>query len=215
MPASSKEELCHVKYWNDRYEAERSRVEEEGKQERYECYRTFEKLRPFLERNISPTSDSPRILQLGYGTSSLTADLFNLGYQNQCSIDFSPVAIEVMKTRYPDLEPGLEWRVMDVREIKFDERSFNLAIDKGALDAMLYGSLLTPEPAVLDNVKAYVDEVARVLRPGGKWLCITYQQPRFLKPLLSREEIWEVHVESLQDARDSFEYFGFVMTKYS
>jgi EEF1A lysine methyltransferase 4 len=215
MHASSQEKLYDVKYWNDRYEAEGSRVEE-GKEERYECYLTFEKLRPFLERNISPASDSPRILQLGCGTSSLTADLFSLGYHDQCSIDLSSVAIETMKTRYLDLGPDLEWRVMDVRKMKFDGESFDLAIDKGVLDEIIRGgSLRTPEPAVVDKVKAYVDEVARVVRPGGKWLCITFRPPDLLKPWLAREGIWEVKVEILRVPQGTLGYFGFVMTKYS
>lgn len=37
--------------------------------------------------------------------------------------------------------------------------SFDIAIDKATLDAMLYGSLWDPEPEVRKNVGDYVDEV--------------------------------------------------------
>lgn len=212
MGESSLKELTTVTYWDDRYEAGRNGVQDE---ESYEWFRTFEQLRPFLESNLPAVSASPKILHLGCGTSSLTADLFNLGYQRQCSVDFSPIAIEAMKTQYRDLGPGLEWRVMDVRKLDLETQSFDVAIDKGTLDAMLYGSPWDPEPEVKDNVGAYVDEVARTLKPGGKWLYITYGQKHFLKPLLSREKVWEMKIETLQDAAGSLGYVGFVMTKFS
>lgn len=92
-------------------------------------------------------------------------------------------------------------------------RGFLLNFSQGTLDAMLHGSLWDPEEDVKRNVGAYVDEVARILKPGGQWLYVTYRQPHFLKPLLARPETWSVHVETLEDAPGSFEYFGFVMVK--
>jgi EEF1A lysine methyltransferase 4 len=93
---------------------------------------------------------------------------------------------------------------------------------------MLHGSLWDPEDDVKQNVRAYIDEVsirraagcsadkmqvARVLKPGGRFLYITYRQPHFLKPLLARPNVWSMHVETLEDAPGSFEYFGFVLDK--
>jgi EEF1A lysine methyltransferase 4 len=86
---------------------------------------------------------------------TLTEDLWELGYKNQVSIDFSPVVIEQMKAKRPDLD----WTVMDVRKMDFDKESIDVAVDKATLDAMLYGSLWDPEETVRNNVKAYVDEV--------------------------------------------------------
>lgn len=200
-----------MEYWNDRYEEEKKAVQDE---ESYEWLRTFVKLRPFLEQHLPSTSTQPRLLHLGCGTSSLTADLLGLGFRHQCSIDFSPVAIEAMKARGMDVEPSLEWQVMDVRSMDLPAQSFDAAIDKGTLDAMLYGALWDLEQEVKDNVKAYVDGVARVLEKGGRWLCVTYRQPRFLRPLIERGKVWDMKVETLQDAPGSFGYFGFVMTKH-
>lgn len=42
----------------------------------------------------------------------------------------------------------------------FPSNSFDIAIDKATLDAMLYGSLWDPELEVRRNVGAYVDEVS-------------------------------------------------------
>ena len=56
-------------------------------------------------------------------------ELYGLGYHSQCSIDFSPVAIENMREKCKGLN-GLEWKVMDVRDLLFGEGSFDVAIDK-------------------------------------------------------------------------------------
>lgn len=55
------------------------------------------------------------------------------------------------------------------------------------------------------------------MKPGGKWLYITYRQPHFMKPLLIREEKWELEVEVLEDpdGAGGFDYFGFIITKFS
>jgi EEF1A lysine methyltransferase 4 len=89
---------------------------------------------------------------------TLTSDLYHAGYRDQVSIDFSPKAIAIMAEREAQL--NLEWQVMDVRDLKFPDNSFDIAIDKGTLDAMLHGSLWDPEDDVKKNTKAYVDEVS-------------------------------------------------------
>jgi EEF1A lysine methyltransferase 4 len=225
MNRPSARDLSQLSYWDNHYSAE-SRDPQSGSDESYEWYLSDD-LPTFLERHLpSPapattsSSSSPRILHLGCGTSTLTAKLLSLGYRNQCSIDFSPVAIQTMRTRYAGLEAEsegegiLEWRVMDVRHMTFPTQSFDVAIDKGTLDAMVYGSVQNPEEEVEANVKAYVDEVARVLRPGGRWLCVTYLQPEFFRPRIEREGVWAMKVENLQIGGEILKYSGLVMTKH-
>jgi EEF1A lysine methyltransferase 4 len=60
---------------------------------------------------------------------SLTSDLYNIGYKNQCSIDFSHTAIEVMKEKHKNIA-SLEWKVMDVRNMDLGNEKFDIAIDK-------------------------------------------------------------------------------------
>jgi hypothetical protein len=63
-----------------------------------------------------------------------------------------------MKSRHPDLE----WRVMDVRKMELPDATFDVAIDKATLDAMLYGSLWDPIDSVKTNIRAYADEVISI-----------------------------------------------------
>lgn len=78
---------------------------------------------------------------------------------------------------------------------------------------MIHGSMWDPPQEVRDNVGRYVDEVTRVLKPGGQWLYITYRQPHFMKHFLLREGIWETDMEILGGESGSFEYFGWRMKK--
>jgi len=69
----------------------------------------------------------------------LTADLFCLKYTNQLSVDFSEVVIEQMQTKRPDLE----LRVDDVRNLKLEDCSFDIAIDKANFQYFCKVQMLT------------------------------------------------------------------------
>lgn len=109
--------------------------------------------------------------------------------------------------------PHITWLTADIRATSLPSASFDIAIDKATLDAMLYGSLWDPIPEVRENVGGYVDEVARLLRPGGKWLYVTWRQPHFILPLVQREGVWVVEREVIAEGAGMFEYYGFVMRK--
>ena len=38
-----------------------------------------------------------------------------------------------MKKRHSHLRPGMEWHEMDIRNLKFDDATFDVAIDKGSI----------------------------------------------------------------------------------
>ncbi|OBT47239.1 hypothetical protein VE00_03458 [Pseudogymnoascus sp. WSF 3629] len=207
-------ELAHPEFWNERYSLEKT-IKQDGTQEvldSFEWFGDFAKLRPFFLKHLPDSASGSHILQLGCGNSTLTADIYNLGHTNQTSVDFSQVVIDAMQLKYSSLET--RWRVMDVRQLELPDGSVDVAIDKGTLDAMIHGSVWDPPDDVRSNVGQYVDEVARVLKPGGQWLYITYRQPHFMKPLLAREGSWDLSVEVLAEDAGAFEYFGFIMKKH-
>ncbi|KAK0120044.1 hypothetical protein ONS95_011458 [Cadophora gregata] len=212
------EELSKPEFWDNRYaEHITSPDSNESTAEQtipsFEWFRDYSKLRAFFQKWLPIPGGAEVILHLGCGNSTLTSDLYSEGYKNQISVDFSQVVINAMMMKYAAL--GTTWSVMDVRKLEFQDASIDVAIDKGTLDAFLHGSLWDPPEDVREHVGAYVDQVARVLKPGGKWLYITYRQPHFMKPLLLREEKWTLGVETLvdPDGAGGFEYFGFVMTR--
>ena len=68
MNSTAQKELATPDYWNSRYASEKS-GDIEKEQEEYEWFKTFEKLRPFLERHLPPVQDGRKILHLGCGKS--------------------------------------------------------------------------------------------------------------------------------------------------
>ena len=87
----------------------------------------------------------------------MTADLHSLGHTKQTSVDFSEVVIDAMKAKYSALDT--RWCVMDVRKLQLPDYSVDVAIDKGTLDCMIYGSVLDPPADVRNNVDRYIKEV--------------------------------------------------------
>ncbi len=60
---------------------------------------------------------------------------------------------------------------MDVRDLKYKEDTFDIAIDKSTIDALLCG-----DHSFL-NVAMMTREIQRVLKVGGVYLIISYGQP--------------------------------------
>jgi EEF1A lysine methyltransferase 4 len=52
---------------------------------------------------------------------------------------------------------------MDIRQLKFDAESFDVAIDKGTMDAMMAvkGDVWDPPPEIVNNCTRKVSEVIR------------------------------------------------------
>lgn len=70
MNQAAQKELSVAEYWEARYAKEQDASQTSGgNDEDYEWFKTYAKLKPFLERHLPVTASSPRILHLGCGTS--------------------------------------------------------------------------------------------------------------------------------------------------
>jgi ubiquinone/menaquinone biosynthesis C-methylase UbiE len=72
---------------------------------------------------------------------------------------------------------------MDVRDLSYDDETFDLIIDKSTMDALLCG-----DQSFL-NVAIMTKEVQRVLKTGGIYMIISYGQPENRIPHLEREHL--------------------------
>ena len=97
----------------------------------------------------------------------------------------------------------------------FDAGSFNVVIDKGTLDAIFTDS----NPKVIDDVMQMFKEVSRVLRVGGRYICITLAQNHILDKLVDHfTKGWFIRVHRIMaistDKQTSpLPVFAFVFTK--
>jgi len=64
--------------------------------------------------------------------------MYNAGFENVINIDYSSNVIAQMCERTKTLTK-MKWEVMDVTDIKYPENSFDVAIDKSTIDALLCG----------------------------------------------------------------------------
>ncbi|GAB5589104.1 hypothetical protein Unana1_04004 [Umbelopsis nana] len=189
-------------YWEERYQKESPQVT-------FDWFKTYQDLKPTLNEVI-PFKEAS-ILMLGCGNSTLGEDMYDDGYKNITNIDYSCTVIKQMAERCSD-RPEMKWLEMDIRDLKFEEQSFDIVIDKGTMDALMCdrGDVWDPSPELIKEVKAEVDEVVRVLKVGGKFIYITFGQPHFRKRHLTRD-CWDgIKVSTLGDA---FHYFIYEMKK--
>ncbi|PWN49461.1 S-adenosyl-L-methionine-dependent methyltransferase [Violaceomyces palustris] len=188
-------------YWDSRYE------KEDGD---FDWFKKYDEIRDiFLE--LIPSKQS-RVLMLGCGNSTLSADMYADGYSNITNIDYSPVVIDKMRARHPEMA----WHVMDIRELKENSAAlgglgtWDVIIDKGTMDALMAekGSVWDPSPTVLKNVALEVDGVVELLKPkSGVFIYLTFAQKHFRQPHLERPGLWEIETRTLGDM---FHYYLFI-----
>ena len=161
-------------YWDERFAVEES----------YEWLSNFEAVKPLLLESLPASSTNPRILLVGCGNSRLSLDLVNEGFSNTISTDFSEVCIAAMQKQHP----SLEWQVADMLTLEdFDDSSFDVVLDKAAMDALMCdeGSVWDPNPKTRADAAAMCRAVSRVLRNGGLFIQISFAQPHFRKRYLT------------------------------
>ncbi|KAG5189458.1 S-adenosyl-L-methionine-dependent methyltransferase [Tribonema minus] len=178
LPASNSD-YSKREYWNTRFADEQE----------YDWLAGYKDIASILSE-LTPKGKDSRILLVGCGNSTLTKDMHDAGYRNLVSTDFSEVVIQAMQQRYGDL-PGLRWEVMDMLNLQYPEGSFDMVLDKAAMDAITTaeGDMWDPDPAVIDAVHRMCTGVSRVLVPGGTFVQISFVQPHFRLPYLTGKRV--------------------------
>lgn len=100
---------------------------------------------------------------------------------NITNIDISQVVIRQMLNLHEKERPVLKYIQMDVLDMKFDNESFTVVLDKGTLDALMPDD----KTETVDKIKRYFSEIARVLKTGGRYICISLLQKHILDLILN------------------------------
>lgn len=172
-------------YWDERF----------GDEESYEWLVGWSDLETSLRPHLR---EEDRILLVGCGNSSLSADLYDAGFHNITSIDFSAVLIEKMAALHARERPEMQWLTMDMCDLRFEDGSFDVVLDKAAMDAIMVdeGDVWDPAEDVRDKADRMCRSVSRVLRSGGTFLMVSFMQPHFRRwYLLSRDRDEASHRE--------------------
>ncbi|KAJ7717115.1 S-adenosyl-L-methionine-dependent methyltransferase [Mycena maculata] len=198
----SNERYGEKAYWDERY------TQEAAADASFDWFKSYSDVAPLL-RSLIPRKDA-RILMLGCGNSTLSQDMYDDGYTNIVNTDYSSVVIEQMRGRHAEVRPGMEWLEMDVRDLKFADQSFDVAIDKGTMDAMMTakGDVWDPPQQVIDDCTAEVDQVIRTLKKDtGVFIYLTFGQPHFRRRFLARPDT-KLEVKELGEA---FHYYLYIL----
>ena len=158
-----------------------------------------------------------KILVIGCGNSKLSEDLYDVGFESIENIDISEVVIKQMLAKNKDKRPLMNFVTMDMFNMTYHDNTFDCVIDKGTLDAVC----VNKEDGTIQKVNKMFAEVKRVLKPGGRYLCVSLAQEHILEQLLANHDggwVVRVHVikQKVEEAvgiGSALPVFMFVMTK--
>ena len=149
------------KYWEERYKNSDST---------FEWLEDYDSLKCLIDK-LKISKENGKILNLGCGNSKICENMYDDGYKYIYNIDISYNVINTMIERNKIKRPNIKFEVMDVRDLKYENNSIDLAIDKSTIDALLCG-----ENSFI-NVAKMIKEVQRVLKVGGYYMIISYGTP--------------------------------------
>ena len=106
-------------------------------------------------------SDAPRVLEIGFGAGNNLWFLAEAGFAVS-GIEYSSTAVAHARTRLDGLGFSADLRVGDLKDLPFDDGSFDFVLDRGGLTQNLHS-----------DVRGAVEHIHRVLVPNGEFLSFT------------------------------------------
>lgn len=165
----SREDFSKTDYWNTFFKKRGTKA--------FEWYGEYPELCGHLHKYIK--AQDP-VLIVGCGNSKLSADLYDVGYRKLTNIDISSVVIKQMLQMHSEARPDLQFLQMDVLKMDFEDAKFNVVLDKGTLDALMSDD----SPESVQRIETMFMEIERVLKPCGRWVCVSLLQDHVLKSIL-------------------------------
>jgi SAM-dependent methyltransferase len=170
LTAKTNKDFGRQEYWESRFATE----------EEYDWLLTFAQVKSHLVPYLP--SKTLKILIVGCGNSSFSADLYDAGYTNITNLDSSAVVIEKMRRKHESDRPLMAWVTMDMTATEFEPGClFDVIIDKAAMDALMVdeGDVWDPKESVCVAADKMCLEMRRLLPSNGLFLQISFMQPHF------------------------------------
>ncbi|GFG39691.1 hypothetical protein Cfor_05238 [Coptotermes formosanus] len=163
------EDFSQKEYWDAFFKKRGSKA--------FDWYGEYPELCGHIHKYIKPKD---MILMVGCGNSTLSADLYDVGYRHITNIDISHIVIKQMQDIHGKDRCDMVYQQMDALNMTFGDCQFSVVLDKGTLDALM--------PDDSEDVRRKIDklfhEIDRVLRVGGRYICVSLLQEHILVKLL-------------------------------
>lgn len=184
-------------YWEERYKSSENTT--------FDWLENYSALKDIIY-SLNIPKETGQILNLGCGNSEFSENMYDDGYKNIKNIDISHNVINAMKIRNKD-RTGMTYEEMDVRDLKYEDNTFDLAVDKSTIDALLCGD------NAFINVAKMIKEVQRVLKVGGYYMIVSYGTPEYRMLHLNRK-FEKFKIEILKIEKDFVEEDGYDKNHY-
>ena len=137
---------------------------------------------------------------------------------NIFNIDYSSVVIKNQFEKFKDQfnHEKLRFEVMDMMELSYENEKFDFVIDKATMDVLMTSRKDPWNPSeelIAQSLKLLKGNILRVLKPNGKFIQISWEQPHFRKMYLLHEEVKDLWEYELQKIEKGLEYFMYILTK--
>ncbi|EFA04484.1 eEF1A lysine and N-terminal methyltransferase homolog [Tribolium castaneum] len=203
------QEFSQKEYWDTFFKKRGSKA--------FEWYGEYPELSGHLHKYIKKQDD---ILITGCGNSTLGRDLYDIGYNNVTNIDISQVVIRQMLSQNEKERPDLKYMQMDALDMSFQDDSFSVVLDKGTLDALMPDD----NPETVAKIIKYFNEIHRVLKLTGRYICVSLLQDHILKILLDYfpsnnwmfriVRCFEAEAKTSENGENSLPVFLVICTKF-
>jgi EEF1A lysine methyltransferase 4 len=107
----------------------------------------------------------------------------------------------------------MQWIQMDMLNMEFEENTFDVCIDKATMDVLQCDNedAWSPSIEVRERVSLFYGNCYRVLKPNGKIIQISFDQPHFRKIYINEFNRFSVTVRTINSG--SLPYFIYVLDK--
>lgn len=108
----------------------------------------------------------------------------------------------------------INWLTMDATCMPIKNETFDIVLEKATIDTFLVNekdlwTLSTPTINLIDRV---LSEISRVLKPNGKFISLSFNQPHFRGLLYSKDK-YDWVINSIDTIGDDFHHYLYVAQK--